>query len=88
MRKINSLLTYFPLTSEQLASLRALLPDAEIVRRNRENISPEDVNKAEVIFGNVPARMLQENNNLKWLHLSSAGTDGYLEAIDYLIEGK
>ena len=31
MQKINSLLTYFPLTSEQLAALCAVLPETEII---------------------------------------------------------
>ena len=79
---IKNLLTYFPLDEAQLAQLRAILPDAEIVQRDRGSITQADVDKADVIFGNVPPDMLRECSGLKWLHLSSAGTDGYLYLMD------
>lgn len=79
---IKTLLTYFPIDDEQFEKLRTMLPETEIVQRDRSSIAQSDVDKADVIFGNVPAHMLKNANNLKWLHLSSAGTDGYLDLID------
>lgn len=79
---IKTLLTYFPLDDEQFGILRAMLPETEIVQRDRSSIAQSDVDRADVIFGNVPANMLKDTSNLKWLHLSSAGTDGYLDLID------
>ncbi|MBQ1236104.1 MAG: D-2-hydroxyacid dehydrogenase [Oscillospiraceae bacterium] len=79
---IKNLLTYFPLDDGQLEKLCAMLPGTEIVQRGHDSITQADVDKADVIFGNVPAAMMKEAINLKWLHLSSAGTDGYLDLID------
>ena len=79
---IKNLLTYFPLDDGQLEKLCAMLPETEIVQRGYDSITQADVDKADVIFGNVPAAMMKEAINLKWLHLSSAGTDGYLDLID------
>ena len=79
---IKNLLTYFPLDDAQLEKLHIMLPETEIVQRGYDSITQADVDKADVIFGNVPASMLKDVSNLKWLHLSSAGTDGYLDLID------
>ena len=79
---IKTMLTYFPLGDDQLSSLRRILPETEILCRDRDSITQADVDRADVIFGNVPAAMLKDTTNLKWLHLSSAGTDGYLDLLD------
>lgn len=79
---IKTLLTYFPLDDGQLARLSSLLPETEIIQRNKSSITQPEVDRADVIFGNVPPRMLKDKTDLKWLHLSSAGTDGYLDLID------
>ena len=79
---IKKLLTYFPLSDKQLEELEALLPGTEILCREQENITQQDVDNADVIFGNIPPRMLANTDKLKWLHLSSAGTDGYLPLIE------
>lgn len=78
MAAISHLLTFFPLSEAQLDTIRALLPDAEITQRTLTDLIPEDVARADVVFGNVPASMLDNAPHLKWVHLSSAGTDGYL----------
>jgi len=79
---IKTLLIYFPISDEQLLSLREMLPGTELLRRDKESLTQADVDRADVIFGNVPPKMLKDTCTLKWLHLSSAGTDGYLELID------
>ncbi len=38
----------------------------------------EDVRWADVIFGNVPPRLLSPNDRLRWMQTGSAGVDGYL----------
>lgn len=43
------------------------------------DVTPEDIAPAEVVIGNVPHAMLQYAENLRLLHLGSAGTDGYPE---------
>ena len=78
MAAIQHLLTFFPLTDQQHSELSALLPNTVITCRNAQTLTQEDVNAADVVFGNVPASMLASAEQLKWVHLSSAGTDGYL----------
>ena len=79
---IKNLLTFFPLDEAQLETLQALLPDAVITSRNKDSLTQQDVLEADVIFGNVPPETLEDADKLRWLHLSSAGTDGYLHLID------
>ncbi len=76
--QIQTLLIHFPVGEEWLARLTEKLPDTEILLRgNTAPLTQEDVARADVIFGNVPAKMLQDAGRLQWLHLASAGTDGY-----------
>jgi len=82
MAVINHLLTYFPLTDDQLHTLKGLLPDTVITCRSKRTLTQADVNAADVVFGNIPAEMLDKAEHLKWVHLSSAGTDGYLHLTD------
>lgn len=82
MASIDHLLTYFPLTDEQLSILRSLLPDTTIAQRTRQDLTQEDVDAADAVFGNIPASMLDKAERLKWVHLSSAGTDGYMHLLD------
>ena len=79
---IKHLLTYFPLTQAHLAQIRSLCPEITINQVCWPNLTQEDVAAADVIFGNVPPALLDNAPNLKWLHLSSAGTDGYMHLID------
>ena len=80
--KIKNLLTYFPLTEAHLAHIRSLCPDITINAVCWPNLTQADVTAADVIFGNIPPEMTDNAPNLKWLHLSSAGTDGYMHLID------
>lgn len=79
---IKTLLAYFPVNDSQLEQLRKLLPETQILCRDKESIAQTDVDIADVIFGNVPPAMLGNKTDLKWMHLASAGTDGYLGLID------
>lgn len=75
--KIKQLLIYFPVTEAFKQHLAEKLPGTKIIQRNSTNLTQEDVQGSDVIFGNVPSGMLQDVPALKWLHLASAGTDGY-----------
>lgn len=79
---IKHLLTYFPLNDAHLDFIRHLCPDAVINQVRWPNLTQADVAAADVIFGNVPSVMLDDAPNLKWVHLSSAGTDGYMHLLD------
>ena len=80
--EIKNLLTYFPLTEAHLAQIRSLCPHITINAVTYPNLTQADVDAADVIFGNIPPEMTDNAPNLKWLHLSSAGTDGYMHLID------
>lgn len=75
--EIKQLLIYFPVTEVFKKKLTAKLPGTKIIQRNSTNLTQTDVQESDVIFGNVPAKMLEHAPALKWLHLASAGTDGY-----------
>jgi phosphoglycerate dehydrogenase-like enzyme len=77
---INTLLVLFPLTDGSKAALRAALPDTEIIFTTHDGFTPDELRRADVIFGNIAVSALDGAENLRWLHLSSAGTDGYLPA--------
>jgi len=78
MATINHILSYFPLTMQQEQAVKALLPNVTICQVSAETVTQEAVNAADMVFGNVPPHYLDAAPNLKWVHLSSAGTDGYL----------
>lgn len=77
MMKIENLLIYFPISENFKERLELKLPKTKILYRTSEELTQEDVRGADVIFGNIPHAMLEDAPNLKWLHLASAGTDGY-----------
>lgn len=39
----------------------------------------EQVQRADIIFGNVSPKLIAQTTHLKWLHLNSAGADPYLK---------
>ena len=82
MTDIKHILAYFPLSEMQKDRINELLPEAVINEVRWPNLTQEDINAADVVFGNVPAEMLDAAPNLKWVHLSSAGTDGYMHLLD------
>lgn len=51
----------------------------EIVYVPVEQVTGEDVARAEIILGNVPPATLKEAGRLEWLHLSSSGADAYVQ---------
>lgn len=77
---INDMLVTFPLSEENKAKLAARLPGTAISCAPAGSIPGDELEKAQVIFGNVPPALLAKAENLKWLHLASAGTDGYMDA--------
>lgn len=82
MADIKHILAYFPLTAEHKQTIKTLLPHVTINEVRHPNLTQADVDAADVIFGNVPADMAEAAPNLKWVHLSSAGTDGYMHLLD------
>lgn len=82
LNHIEHLLVYFPTTPDQKRTLETALPNTTITYKCREDLTEADVLAADVIWGNVPAEYLEHTTKLNWLHLVSAGTDGYLQTLN------
>ena len=75
---IQTLLVYFPMEPDIQKQITAALPETEVVFCDgNPTVLKQTIGRADVIFGNVPFDLLPEAVNLKWLHLASAGTDGF-----------
>ena len=82
MSTVKNILAYFPLTDAHRARIAAIAPDCVVNEVRWPNLTQADMDAADVVFGNVPAEMVEAAPNVKWLHLSSAGTDGYMHLLD------
>lgn len=56
--------------------LSAAASGAELIYN--ETPGREDVENADVILGNVPAKLISKNDKLKWMQTNSAGVDAYI----------
>lgn len=52
-------------------------PHAHFTYTDKAHITQEQVKKAEVILGNLPASLLKSAEKLRWLQLNSAGAESY-----------
>ncbi len=68
----------FPLSPEQRLLFERLAPDAEHIYSSYHEVTPEQLQRATVIFGYPPVKPLAQVKNLRWLQLSTAGADRYL----------
>ena len=73
------ILTVIPFTENQKKRLEEAAAGAELCFRDLQSITAEEVKRAEIILGNVPAEMVKEAERLEWLHLNSAGFDDYVK---------
>lgn len=71
------ILTVIPMTQQQKERLEHVAKGAEFIYTNTAGVTQEQVQSANIILGNVPAKMIQESKNLEWIHLNSAGFDDY-----------
>lgn len=87
--KVNHVLVTLPLTEEQRAKLESTAPDAKFVHYPaidiRTTVNPglteEEVQKADVIIGDVPPGMIKQSPKLKFLQLDSAGVNSYINGV-------
>lgn len=70
-------LVVMPVEDRHKALLQAAAPGAEFTYSSSKAVTREQVQSANVIIGNAPAAMVSGSENLCWLQLNSAGTDGY-----------
>lgn len=69
---------YFTVNDEQLSLLKSSVKNAHITVTERKNVSDEQLEKAEIIFGSPKPAELIKAKNLRWLQLPSAGVDKFM----------
>lgn len=51
----------------------------QVCYKDRLEVTPEDMKKANIILGNITPKLFADTPNLEWVQLQTAGTDGYLK---------
>ena len=70
-----NILVLLKLADDQCKELEAVLPSANYVYTGYSDVTKDMVQNADVILGSVPKDFVSGAKNLKWLQLSSAGSD-------------
>ena len=65
------------LDDQNLANIAETAPKACLRKKQRQDVTLDDMTWAEIFFGWPPTEFLKEAQNLSWVHLPSAGADGY-----------
>jgi phosphoglycerate dehydrogenase-like enzyme len=81
-RKIEILIltnSIFPLSGEDRERILRIAPEAALTVVKKEEVTPEQLGKAEIIFGWPEQEHLRTATNLRWLQLPSAGADSYMD---------
>lgn len=72
-------LTLPEVTEDDLARIRAAAgPEAEVVVTNNREDAMEQIGAAEVLLGYLTPELFAEAAQLKWIHATASGVDGYL----------
>lgn len=66
---------WFQLWDRHLEQIRALAPSAEIKVKPMADLTSEDVDSAEIIFGFPGKELVESAQRLRWIQLASAGAD-------------
>lgn len=66
-----------PVSPAQREIFAEIAPHAYFTYTDKAHITQEQVKKAEVILGNLPAGLLKSAEKLRWLQLNSAGAESY-----------
>lgn len=64
-------------SDEQLANLKIIAPDLEIVEVSRGDVL-EEIEDADGLIGGINEEQLAKAKNLRWVHSSTAGVERYL----------
>lgn len=87
--KVNHVLVTLPLTEEQRAKLESTAPNAHFVHyptidigtKVNPGLTEAEVQKADVIIGDVPSGMIKQSPKLKFFQSNSAGVNRYLDGV-------
>ena len=74
---------------QQLSRLQDLVGGSMVQRQNYSDNAPleSDFQGCDIVFGNVPANWLEQNQNIRWMQLDSVGFGEY-RALDWHSMGK
>ncbi|MGM0471691.1 MAG: D-2-hydroxyacid dehydrogenase [Bacillota bacterium] len=73
----------FYFTPQQLTTLDKLIPQAEVVTAQNNEVTQTDLATAEIICGAIKVKQVKKTEKLRWLHLPTAGVRGYLDQSIY-----
>ncbi len=73
------ILVVMPVEEKHKELLISKAPDAEWHFMHSMDISDELAKSADIVIGNIAPYMINSSENLKWIQLNSAGTDGYTQ---------
>lgn len=79
MKKDKNILVVMPVEEEHKKTLEQRAKGNQFIYSSYDKVTPEMVQEANVIIGNVDPFYLQEAKNLEWLQLNSAGADRYVK---------
>ncbi len=74
-----------PLRAEQIAELKAVAPEVELIVCKDNSAALEHASEAHASLGFITAEMIRAGTNLRWVQQTSAGVEGVL-AIPELVE--
>lgn len=72
-----NILVVLPTEDRHKALLESAAPGCSFTYSTNKAVTREQVQAADIIIGNAPAKLISGSPNLKWIQLNSAGTDGY-----------
>ena len=70
--------------TEQTQRLERCFEGFKYIYRDQGLVTLQDVKKADIVIGRMPAELLPTAENLKWLHLPDADVRGYDKAELYV----
>lgn len=73
----------FEVSSNEIKSMQEIAPDAEVINIAARDVNTEQIGQADIVFGWLDTKEIEMAKNLKWLHLPSAGADGFLNRESY-----
>lgn len=62
---------------EYFQKLKEVTPESEFIIASKDEVSDDMLEKATIIFGNLPPEKVAKAKNLKWMQTNSAGVDSY-----------
>lgn len=74
---MREIIVTLPVDAAQRQAFAAIAPDMHFTYTDKKHVTAEQVARAEVILGNLPAELLSGARELQWLQLNSAGAESY-----------